>query len=412
MDRLDRKQRGTILAAVQRTVQTKFYDPKLKGVNWAAEVQTMRDEIVSADDPAEFERSMNALLKKLGASHTGFFHESVHRATAKMALSATFFEYKNGGDPRWMFQDVHEGGPAELAGIRTGDVLLTVDGKEIRPPEAPMFPMGDRSRLLVRKPSGVDQTVEIAVPDPKSKKHPVIFPRLISTRKLDGGVGYLKVSMFPGVVGIEIARDITRAVEELACDRLIIDLRGNTGGGMGCLRLMSLMVPDQRPVGYSLTRKRAESDFDRGRLSRFDRIPDSKIGLVPLLAKFALGDKSIAVFTEGRGTNRVQGRIVLLVNEHSASASEMVAAFAEAGGRAHIVGVATPGRVVGASSFKVGKGYRLALAVAAYHTWDGELLEGKGVIPMTIADFSPEAVWDERDIQLDAAQDALANSLS
>lgn len=411
MDRLDRKQREAILAAVQRTVQTKFYDPKLKGINWAAEVERMRDEIASAADPVEFEKSMNALLKKLGASHTGFFHESVRRATAKMALGATFFEYKNGGEPRWMFQDVHEGGPAELAGIRIGDVLLTVDGKEIRPPEAPMFPMGDRSRLVVRKASGADQTVEIAVPDPKSKKHPVIVPKLISSRKLDGGVGYLKVSMFPGVVGIEIARDITRAVEELACDRLIIDLRGNTGGGMGCLRLMSLMVPDERPVGYSLTRKRAESNFDRERLPRFDHIPDRKIGLVPLLARFALGDKSIAVFTEGRGTNRVQGRIVLLVNEHSASASEMVAAFAATHGQVQIVGTSTPGRVVGANSFKVGHGYRLAAPVAAYHTWEGTVLEGKGVAPMITCDFAPGAAVDSRDPQLDVARDAFANSV-
>ena len=41
------------------------------------------------------------------------------------------------------------------------------------------------------------------------------------------------------------------AVAELACDRLIVDLRGNTGGGIGGLRLMSLMGPDRRGVGYS-----------------------------------------------------------------------------------------------------------------------------------------------------------------
>src|SRR6185437_14314962 len=63
--------------------------------------------------------------------------------------------------------------------------------------------------------------------------------------------------------------------------------------------LMSLMVPDLRPVGYSVTRKKAESGFDRERLPRFDEIPERKLGLVPLMAKFAFGDKSIAVFTEG-----------------------------------------------------------------------------------------------------------------
>jgi C-terminal processing protease CtpA/Prc len=270
-----------------------------------------------------------------------------------------------------------------------------------------MFPMGDRSRLLVRKASGGDQMIEVSVPDPKSKKHPVVIPKLISTQRLEAGIGYLKVSMFPGVVGIEIARDITRAVEELACDRLIIDLRGNTGGGMGCLRLMSLMVPDRRPVGYSLTRKKAESGFDRERLPRFDAIPERKLGLVPLLAKFAFGDKSIAVFTEGRGTNRVQGRTVLLVNEHSASASEMIAAFAGTEGRVQIVGTRTPGRVVGSKSFKVGEGFRVALPVAAYRTWDGTLLEGIGVAPGINVDFEPQAT-DGQDPQLEAARAMIA----
>lgn len=404
MLKLDRNRRAGILSAVQHTVQTKFYDPKLKGIDWAGEVEKKRDLIVSSADPGEFIKNMNNLLKSLRASHMGFFHESVRRATAKMALSATLFEYRNGGEPCWIFQDVHEGGPADLAGIRAGDALLRVDGTESHPPDAPMFPMGDRLRLLVRKASGGEQIIEITVPDPKSKKHPVIIPKLILTQKLEGGIGYLKVSMFPGVVGIEIARDITRAVEELACDRLIIDLRGNSGGGMGCLRLMSLMVPDRRPVGYSVTRKKAESGFDRERLPRFDEIPERKLGLVPLLAKFAFGDKSIAVFTEGRGPNRLQGRIVLLVNEHSASASEMVAAFAATEGRLQIVGTRTPGRVVGANSFKVGGGFRVALPVAAYRTWDGTVLEGIGVAPTINVDFAPQATSDGQDPQLEAAR--------
>src|SRR5207245_2911031 len=89
----------------------------------------------------------------------------------------------------------------------------------------------------------------------------------------------------------------------------------------------------------------------------FDRIPPTKLGLLPLIAKFALGDKSIAVKTEALGPQRFHGRVVVLVNEHSASASEMIAAFAAENKLATIVGEKTAGRVVGANSFKVGYGY-------------------------------------------------------
>jgi len=56
--------------------------------------------------------------------------------------------------------------------------------------------MGAVSKLLVRSAYGNDRTVEIAVPDPKSKKHPVIVPKLVRAKTFDGSVGYLKIVSF------------------------------------------------------------------------------------------------------------------------------------------------------------------------------------------------------------------------
>src|ERR1039457_5444205 len=156
--------------------------------------------------------------------------------------------------------------------------------------------------------------------------------------------------MFPGIVGIDVAASVSAAARELACDRLIIDLRGNTGGGLGALRVMSHLCPDRRGVGHSVTRSKAEKGFDKESLPVFDRIPPSKFGLIPLIFKFGLGDKCVAVKTEGFGGQRFHGRIVVLVNQHSASASEMIAAFAAENKLGTIVGEKTPGRVVGANS--------------------------------------------------------------
>ena len=69
-------------------------------------------------------------------------------------------------------------------------------------------------------------------------------------------------------------------------------------------------------------------DIRKEDLTRFDRIPARKIGLLWLVLRYAFIDHSIALFTEGLGPQKFHGRIVVLVNEHSASASEMVAAFA------------------------------------------------------------------------------------
>jgi C-terminal processing protease CtpA/Prc len=99
---------------------------------------------------------------------------------------------------------------------------------------------------------------------------------------------------------------------------------------------------------------------------------------------------------------------VLLVNEHSASAAEMVAAFASEYGLATLVGVKTAGRLVATSAFKVGFGYRVVLPVAAYFTWHGTNLEGRGVLPDIEEPISAEALWNGEDNQLRRARALLA----
>ena len=127
--------------------------------------------------------------------------------------------------------------------------------------------------------------------------------------------------MFPGAIGIDVAKDIDCGIAALGgCSRLIVDLRGNTGGGIGGLRLMSYLTPGKLEVGYSLTRKRRERGYRREELTRFERIPSHKATLIWLAARYAFVEKSILVVTEGLGQRRFHGRVVLLVNEHTARA--------------------------------------------------------------------------------------------
>ncbi len=181
---------------------------------------------------------------------------------------------------------------------------------------------------------------------PKSKTHPVTAPEAVHAEMLSDEIGLLKVAMFPGVIGIDVAKDIDRGIASLdGCNRLIVDLRGNTGGGIGGLRLMSYLTPGKFEVGYSLTRKRRERGYRREELTRFGRIPSHKGTLLWLAARYAFVEKSILVVTEGLGQRRFHGRVVLMVNEHTASAGEMVSAFAEENNLATIVGTKTPGRL-------------------------------------------------------------------
>jgi C-terminal processing protease CtpA/Prc len=303
-----------------------------------------------------------------------------------------------------MFQDVHPGGLAANAGIQPGDVLLALNGADAVPPSAPVFALGASHQVVFRRNRGQANTVTISVPTSQSKKRPLIVPdQVVTTRRLEGGIGYLRVSMFPGMLGIDVARDISAAISALATNRLVIDLRGNTGGGIGCLRLMSILCADKRGVGYNLGRKQIEASTSKDTLPVFDKIPASKWGILPLIARFGVRGRSVALFSEGVGPATHHGRVALLVNEHSASASEMVAGFASEYKLAHLVGVKTPGKLVAASSFKVGCGYRVVLPVGAYYTWQGTKLEGRGVAPDSVVPLNSAELATGGDAQLDRA---------
>lgn len=399
---LTQPQRRAVLDKVLTLVETKFSGPDVN-------VRQLRDvheaRVLNSETPEDFEQALDGLLRDLKTSHTGLFHEARPRSAGRIAMAATLTKASTATDgQRWVFQDVHPGGVAAAVGIESGDVLLSVNDEELIPPAATPFRLGESYTLTVRKPDGSTRRLTLAIPGSREKKRPIVVPdQVVSTRKLDSDVGYIRVSMFPGVLGMDVARDISRAVGELDCARLVVDLRGNTGGGIGCLRLMSHLCPDRRGVGYSVGRKLARAGYDKNRLPQFDRIPTSKLQVLPLIVKFGLAGRSVAVFTEALGSQRHHGHVAMLVNEHSASAAEMVAAFASEYQLATLVGTKTAGRLVATSAFKVGFGYRVVMPVATYFTWQGTNLEGRGLQPTIEEPFSFEASVQGRDNQLDRA---------
>ena len=238
---------------------------------------------------------------------------------------------------------------------------------------------------------------------------PYAEPRNVVASIIEGRIGYLKVTMFPGIIGVDFAQEVDSAIRSLSrCDRLIIDLRGNPGGGIGGLRVMSYLVPDKRPVGYSLTRRHAERGYRREDLPTLNGIPDQKWKLPLLAMRFIGRDPSIMVVTEGRGPQPFHCRIVVLVNEHTAGAAEMVAGFVQENNVGKVLGTKTAGRLLGGKGFKVGYDYVVMIPVGAYLSWNGRRYEGNGIIPDISIDWSPREAEAGVDTQLKEAVTAVA----
>ena len=412
---LSQHDRRAILDKVLATLDKRFYRPEKLNGDWRAAVDHHRSLIEAADTADGFEKSMSDLLAELHTSHLGFFHGSARRASGRAALSATYLADETPFGKRWIFQDVHSGGAASNAGIEPGDILLAVDGREIIPPDHPVFPMGKQTAVEIVGRDDHRRTVAVDVARPKGKKLHFVEPKLVESRHLENGLGYLKVAMFPGMVGVEVANEISRAVEGLGkIDSLIIDLRGNTGGGIGALRVMSLLTPDRIPVGFALDRKSVTPhlDSEKQRFRRFHAIPASKKALWLLALKFApamLAKTPIILETEGLGRKEFHGRVTLLVNRHTASAAEMIVAFARENNLARIVGEKTAGKLLSATSVKVGGGFRLALPTGAYYTWNGSVLEGTPIEPDALVSFDWQTARADKDSQLEYVAESTGN---
>jgi hypothetical protein len=165
---------------------------------------------------------------------------------------------------------------------------------------------------------------------------------------------------------------------------------------------MSLLTPGKIPVGFALPKSRVTPNLDseKQQFRRFGNIPSSKNTLWLLALQFApamLAKTPIVLETEKLGHKEFHGGIILLVDRHTASAAEMIVAFARENNLARIVGEKTAGRLLSATSVKMGHGYRLALPTGAYYTWKGSILEGTPIEPDEQVQFD----WQQRKEGLD-----------
>ena len=376
---LTRSEREEMLRKIDGAVAQKYYDRNFNGKDWKRLVEVHAQFIINADSDVAFEAAVNDLLNEVGSSALGLLGPST-AITPRSSINASLRAVQNAADgERWAFQDVLPGGVAERAGLKPGDVLLDIAGKTITPPDKVAFEMNRRTDVtLSRAGQRLTAQIDLTTQKPKYRDNPYSEPRSVAGAILDRSIGSLKVSLFPGLIGIDFANEVTVAVDGTLkeADRLLIDLRGNPGGGIGGLRLMSYLTPHKQPIGFSLDRPTAERGYTKEALPRLDHIPRSKLEIPWLAFKF-MGKKSVALQTEGLGDRRFHRKIVILANEHSTGATEMLIQFAQENRLATVVGNKTPGRLVSRTGIKLGKGYTLVIPVAAYMSWNGTQIEGE-----------------------------------
>ena len=261
------KDRAKIISTIKKLVSERHINvsnPNQDYRRWLALVDEKTPRLMELEREA-FEAGMAELLRVLGSSHTVFFHQRRDSILAPYSINATLRPVETLSGERWMFVDVIEDGVAFQAGIRPGEFLLSIDSEPVVPPKPANFRIGGNHQVEIAAYNGSKRQIAIGVPNRAAKdRPPMIEPRSLSHRTLAPGVGYVRVTTFPGAVGQSFAKgldDAIRDLKERGAQRLIVDIRGNIGGGLGSLRLISYLCSGKSEIGYSLTRKRLRKGY-------------------------------------------------------------------------------------------------------------------------------------------------------
>lgn len=235
------------------------------------------------------------------------------------------------------------GGPSEAVGLISGDKIIQVDGEAVA---GVGFTNRDVQKTL-KGPKGSE--VEVTVKR-KGKAEPIVFNIIrdkIPQQSVDASymvtdeIGYMKVSRFSATTYDEFKE----ALEQLKSDglkKLVLDLQGNPGGYMNhAINMVDEFLPDDQKIVYTM-----------GKQTRFNS----------------------QAFADRKGLFE-EGELIVLVNEGSASASEIVSGALQDNDRALIVGRRSFGKGLVQAPMDLSDGSELRLTISRYYTPSGRSIQ-------------------------------------
>ncbi|MGL5081877.1 MAG: carboxyl-terminal processing protease CtpA [Microcoleaceae cyanobacterium] len=274
-----------------------------------------------------------------------------------------------------------DGSPAAQAGIQPRDKILKIDGfstVDLTLDEAAMRmrgPRGTQTRLTVMRFR--NQSIEeIELTRDQITLNPVFAA--LQTQSDQVPLGYIRLSQFSANATEEVANAIT-TLEKQGAKAFILDLRNNPGGLLQAGIEIARLWLDEGTIVYTVNRQ------------------------------------SVLGNLEATGSALTQAPLIVLVNQGTASASEILAGALQDNHRAKLVGEKTFGKGLIQSLFDLSDGSGLAVTVAKYETPDHHDIHKLGIMPDQVVPtptISLTQVATQADTQYQAAVDLLNTQLA
>ena len=234
------------------------------------------------------------------------------------------------------------GGPAEEAGFQQGDQILEINNQMVSGRK-----LKHTAAYEIWKSTGNDLAIKLLkagtrkVVTKEITKGPVQLKSVPASKMVDSGVGYIKISRFSSDTYKEFMEELERLVEE-GMTKLIIDVRRNSGGSLDqVVKILNQLVPDRDQL---------------------------------LLYTEGLHAKKVEYKSTGKVFFSIDD-VVVLIDEHSISASEVLAGSLQDLGRATIVGRRSFGKGLVQEMYNLSPTSAINLTVAKYYLPSGRYIQ-------------------------------------
>lgn len=326
---------------------------------WPAYLEKHRAEIDKAENAVTFTNEVNRALREFGFSH-------IHLLTPRAAVARVSTSTVGIGvivrkvDTGLEITSIAPASPAAGSDLEVGDTIIEVEGRTADSAEALTNQDGLRVELKVKKREGDFRYVSV-----ERKSYSTVRKETLTW--VDPDTAVLRVPTFG--TGYDTANVEKLMADAAKAKNLILDLRNNGGGAVTRMNhLLSLLLPDGSPIGTSVSRRMA---------TRYaaETQGDPKDALA--IAKWA----GASMKTSKRAVDPFTGKIAVLINRGSGSASEIVAAALHENVKAPLVGTKSAGAVLVSVFGRLPEGFQLQYPVSDYITALGVRLEGHPLQP-------------------------------